>query len=63
MELFESLLADAQPNAEVLENMKGDIRKARVDAKSNQGANFSRLRQYGLYGPYSPATAVLSDSE
>lgn len=63
MELFEALLADAQPNAEVLENMKADIRKARTDAKSNQSANFVRLRQYGLYGSHSPATAVLSDSE
>ena len=27
MELFESLLANAQPNAEVLENMKADVRK------------------------------------
>lgn len=63
MELIESLLADAQPNAEVLENMKADIRKARADAKSNQYANFSRLRQYGLYGSHSPATLVLTNAE
>lgn len=63
MELFEGLLADAVPNAEILENMKADIRKERIDDKSNQGINFNRLRQYGLYGPHSPATAVLSVSE
>lgn len=63
MELFESLLADTQPNAEVLENLKADIRKARIDDKTSQDVNFSRLRQYGFYGPHSPATMILSDSE
>ena len=63
MELFESLLANAQPNAEVLENMKADIRKERLDSKSNQRINFSRLRQYGFYGPHSTAVTVMSDAE
>lgn len=63
MELFESLLANAQPNAEVLENMKADIRKERLDSKSNQRINFSRLRQYGFYGPHSIAVTVMSDAE
>lgn len=63
MELFESLLAEAQPNSEVLENMKADIRKARADAKSNQSANFDRLIQYGLFGEHFPATLVLTEAE
>lgn len=63
MELFESLLADAQPNAEVLENMKADIRKSRADAKLNQRMNFNKLTQYGFYGAASPATHVLSAGE
>lgn len=62
-ELFESLLADAQPNEMALENMKADILKGREDAKLNQSANFSRLRTYALYGPKSPVTNILSVSE
>lgn len=63
MDLFESLLADAQPDAAVLENMKADILKSRQNAKLNQSANFSRLIQYGFYGPKSPARHILSAEE
>lgn len=63
MELFEALLADAQPNAEVLENMKVDVRKGRADAKLNQSANFSKLRDYAFYGAVSPSTNILSAGE
>lgn len=63
LELFESLLADAQPDPAVLENMKADILKQRTNLKLNQRANFSRLRYYGLYGPLSPGTNVLSNRE
>lgn len=63
MELFESLLVDVQPNEMVLENMKADILKSRSDAKLNQRANFSRLTQYALYGPKSPALNILSEKE
>lgn len=63
MELFESLLADAQANPQVLEFMKADLLKIRGDRKLNQQANFKMLLQYGLYGPESPATNVLSEAE
>lgn len=63
MELFESLLAEAQPNAEVLENMKSNILKSRADAKLDQMSNFSMLMQYGKYGLQSPATNILSENE
>ncbi|MDR0660929.1 MAG: insulinase family protein [Prevotellaceae bacterium] len=63
MELFESLLADAQPNVAVLENMKGDILKSRGDSKKNQSANFRMLQNYAMYGAKSPATNVLSAKE
>lgn len=63
MELFESLLADAQANPQVLELMKADILKMRADQKLNQQANFRMLMQYGLYGPNSPATNVLSAAD
>lgn len=63
MELFESLLADAQPAPEVLENMKADILKSRQNAKLNQSANFSRLTQYAQFGPNLPARNILSAKE
>lgn len=63
MELFESLLADTQANPQVLEFMKADLLKIREDKKLNQQANFTMLLQYGLYGPKSPATNVLSEAE
>lgn len=63
LELFESLLADAQANPEVLQNMKADIMKAREDAKLDQSANFKALMQYGIYGPKSPSTNILSAAE
>lgn len=63
LQLFESLLADAQANPMVLEMMKADILKMRNDQKLNQQANFQRLMQYGLYGPQSPATNILSAAE
>lgn len=63
MELFESLLADAQPNEQALANMRADILKSRSDAKLNQSANYSMLRTYALYGPKSPNTNQLSAAE
>ncbi len=63
LELFESLVADAQPDPMVLEMLKADILKMRADQKLNQQANFRMLMQYGLYGPKSPATHILSASE
>ena len=63
VELFESLLADAQPEPQVLEMMKADILKGRADEKLDQQSNFKRLTAYGLYGPDSPATHILSATE
>lgn len=63
MELVEALLANAEPDAEVLEMMKEDILKMRADSKLNQQANFRMLTQYGLYGAKSPATNILSAAE
>lgn len=63
MDLVESLLADAQANPQVLEFLKADLLKIREDKKLNQQANFAMLLQYGLYGPKSPVTNVLSKEE
>jgi Predicted Zn-dependent peptidases len=63
MQLLESLIHDAQPNKEALENMKADILKRRADAKLNQSSNFSMLQNYAMYGPKSPATNILSAAQ
>lgn len=63
VDLFEALLADARPDAAVLENMKADIQKSRANAKLNQYSNFNKLMQYAIYGPKSPARNILSGKE
>ncbi|MFY8188417.1 MAG: M16 family metallopeptidase [Flavobacterium sp.] len=62
MQLLESLLADAQPNAEALENMVNDLLKSRADAKKNQRSNFSALVDYATYGEKSPGKNILSEA-
>lgn len=63
MKLFEKLMADAQVNKEAYTNMVADILKSRKDAKLNQMQNFRRLMSYGMYGPKSPATNILTEAE
>lgn len=63
MKLFEKLMADAQVNKEAFTNMTADILKSRNDAKLNQMQNFRRLMSYGMYGPKSPATNILTEAE
>lgn len=63
MQLFEKLMADAQVNKEAYANLVADILKSRKDAKLNQAQNFSRLTSYGIYGPKSPATNLLTEAE
>lgn len=63
MALFEEILADAQVDKETYGNLANDILKKRADAKLNQGQNFNKLIQYGIWGPQSPATHVLTTAE
>ena len=63
IELFESLLADAQPDSNVLTMMKENTLKQRADSKLNQRANFSMLTQYGIWGANNPSTNILSEKE
>ncbi len=63
LQLFENVLADCQPNKEALDNMVTDILKKRTDAKMNQQRVFSAMVQFGIYGPKSPFTNILSESE
>jgi predicted Zn-dependent peptidase len=63
MELMEELISDAQPNDEILENLKFDIQKSRKDSKLNQRTNFSALRRYLAYGyDYIKNTTLSNDA-
>ena len=63
-ELFENVLADAQPNEEALKNLVSDILKTRSDAKLDKGEIlFGALTAYGKYGKNSPYTSILSANE
>jgi predicted Zn-dependent peptidase len=61
--ILEQRLADAQADAETYNNLVADILKSRADAKLNQSANFSALRNYAIWGPQSPATNILTEAE
>lgn len=63
LELFEQLLADAQVNKDAYTNLTGDILKSRGDAKLNQGTNFNKLIQYGIWGAKSPEINIPTASE
>ncbi len=51
MEIVEHLIADAQPDENILAALKADRMKSRADQKLNQQANFGALQRYILYGP------------
>ncbi|MDR3287122.1 MAG: insulinase family protein [Prevotellaceae bacterium] len=62
MELMEEVLSDAQPNDDVLENLKEDVIKSRSDSKLNQRSNFSALRRYLQYGQDYISNTTLTNS-
>lgn len=62
--LFESLLADAQPNDEALKNMISDVLKKRADNKLNKfEILYGALQNFARYGKKSPYTNILSSDE
>jgi predicted Zn-dependent peptidase len=64
LELFEHLLADAQPNQEALDNLVKDILKRRNDSKLNKGTILrGAMYNYGVYGEKSPYRNILSESQ
>lgn len=50
MEIVEGLIAGAQPDEDILQNLKGDMIKSRADAKLNQSRCFGALQRYLIYG-------------
>jgi predicted Zn-dependent peptidase len=63
MELLEERLADAQADMEIYNTLVFDMMKERADAKLNQQTNFQRLRNYAIWGAFSPTTNILSKNE
>jgi predicted Zn-dependent peptidase len=63
LSILEERLADAVADSDIYENLVADVLKNRADAKTNQGSNFSALRQYAVWGPKSPLTNILTEAE
>lgn len=63
MTLLEERLADTKADQGIYNDYVRDILKQRADAKLNQQANFSRLNNYAVWGPVSPVTNILSETE
>ncbi|MBQ4484778.1 MAG: insulinase family protein [Prevotella sp.] len=58
--LHEHLMQNAKVDLNAAKQIIDLEEKARNDAKLNQQQNFSRLVQYGIYGPYNPQRHDLS---
>lgn len=63
MKLMEELFKDPQPNERAFENLKADYLKTRADNKLNFNAINSYMQNYGVWGPVSARTYVLSNPE
>ncbi len=64
VELFEHILANAQPDSQALSDMVDGILKERLDAKLNKGTILrSAMMNYAKYGPNSSFTNILSKDE
>ncbi|MER2996565.1 M16 family metallopeptidase [Pontibacter populi] len=64
LNLFESVLANAKPDQQALNDMVAGILKARDDAKKNKGIILQQaMMNYAKYGPKNPFNTVLSEKE
>ncbi len=60
LKLAEDLMQNAQVDEEAYKNMVDVILKSRNDAKQSQDECFSRLNEYGMYGPRNSYTNIMS---
>ncbi len=64
IQLLESLLSDPKPNEQALEKLKQGLLKERSDDKlSKRKILFEAMSSFAKYGPASPFTNVLTNSE
>ena len=61
--LLEDVIKNAKVDKEAWEQYIQLVEKSRADQKLNQQANFSRLVQYGAYGPYNQARNILTANQ
>ena len=62
--LFESVLQNAQPDKEALQNMVAGILKERANAKLNKGIIHTQaMVNYAKYGPKNPFTNIIPEKE
>lgn len=60
MALYEKLLDGATVSPEAYSAWVDRVQQSRDNNKTNQSANFSRLRNYAVYGPHNPANTLIS---
>lgn len=63
IDIVDRLLLEAQPDDEILANLKADMIKSRADAKLNQSRCFGALQRYLFYGPEFIERTTLSNPE
>ena len=63
LSLLEHVMQNAKVDRDAAKLLIDLEEKGRNDAKLNQQQNFSRLTQYGVYGPYNPVRHDLSIAE
>jgi predicted Zn-dependent peptidase len=64
LNLFESVLANAKPNQQALNDMVAGVLKARQDAKLNKGVILQQaMVNFAKYGPKNPFNTLLSEKE
>ena len=60
LKLVEDLMQNARVDEEAYQSLVDVILKSRNDAKQNQDECFSRLNEYGMYGPRNEYTDIMS---
>ena len=63
MEFAEKFIADVQPDTAALEALKANTLHERMNNKTAQRANSSRMLAYCMYGPVNPYTDILSNEQ
>ena len=61
--LLEDLLKNAKGDRDSYDKYVNLVMKSREDAKTDQDENFTRLQEYGMYGPYNSYLNTLSEKE
>ncbi len=63
LSIVESLISSATGDPDILNELKADLIRSRIDAKKNQRACNSALRRYLLYGPEFVSKTTLSQQQ